>query len=418
MKWAWNWWVALGSSALLAGTAGAANPHSFFADILGWRGQQPSASAPSVLPATPNPKPASPPAAQPAPPEKLPAPAETPADPELQKLLDRMAQLSEQIGRNAESPGVWEYQLAQGEVMLQIAARSKAEEQERWLRMAIDTLHSAVVQAPDNDSTAQQRMGGLAQEIARNFPRSSTSTYAALQDIRAGHIRALSKPNNDSAKVKEQLIARLVQFANEYPQSPEAPKVIWEAAGICKELGKTKEARRCYRHLAEHYAAQGAGRKAAGALWRMGMNGEQLRLNLPMLFGAGNSNEQTFDMAELHGKYVLVYFWSGTGGQTAEDFRVLKHITDRYPDGELEAVYVNLDNDPSTARAFLAGQLTAGTHLHQRGGLESATAERYGIQSLPQVFLLGRDGTVVGHTQMLPQMETEVASHLPRAGRH
>ena len=62
----------------------------------------------------------------------------------------------------------------------------------------------------------------------------------------------------------------------------------------------------------------------------------------------------------MSGKVAVVYFWSSSSGQVAEDFEALKRLTDRYQDHGLTVVYVNLDSDSAQARAFLAGQLTAG----------------------------------------------------------
>ena len=78
-----------------------------------------------------------------------PAAASTVADdPELQRLLDKLSALSDVIGRNAQSADVWRTQLEQAGVLLQVAARSKADEQENWLRMAIDSYYSAAIQSP------------------------------------------------------------------------------------------------------------------------------------------------------------------------------------------------------------------------------------------------------------------------------
>jgi len=109
---------------------------------------------------------------------------------------------------------------------------------------------------------------------------------------------------------------------------------------------------------------------------------------------------------------VVVYFWTSTSPRIEEDFAVLKQFTDRYVSRDVEVVYVNLDADAKTGRAFLSGRLTAGTHLYQSGGLDGVVAERYGIQEVPQAFLIGKDGTLLQHSLPASRIEAEVAGRL------
>src|SRR5690242_20698473 len=115
----------LGSSLLLSATALAAHP-----------------AARVVAPAAGN-----------APPPDV---AATDQD-EMPRLLSRLNELSEFIAQNMQSPQLWRYQLAQGEVLLQIAARCKPEERDSWLKMAVDNYQSAAVLSPDSDISAHQR---------------------------------------------------------------------------------------------------------------------------------------------------------------------------------------------------------------------------------------------------------------------
>jgi hypothetical protein len=72
-----------------------------------------------------------------------------------------------------------------------------------------------------------------------------------------------------------------------------------------------------------------------------------------------------------------------------------------------------MDAEAAEGRAFLAGRLTAGVHLYQSGGLDGAVAERYGIQELPQAFLVSRDGKLLKHSLSVERLETELTDQLP-----
>ena len=229
-------------------------------------------------------------------------------------------------------------------------------------------------------------------EISRSFPGNPIyCVTAALQVVQADCTREVGK-EADPTKAQDFRRHRLMKFAMEYAATPESPKAVMEAAQICEALKNTDDARQCYRYLAKHYAGQSVARKAEGALWRMGGDGETVHLALPLLYAADNKVDQPFDLDELHGKVVVVYFWSRTLPRRLKIFRAWKQLTDRYQFRGLETVYVNLDQDPAAARDFLSGRLTAGVHVFERGGLEGPIAERFGIQTLPQTFLIDKDG--------------------------
>jgi hypothetical protein len=334
---------------------------------------------------------------------------------EVQPLLDRLTALSDLVNRDSQGPEVWRYLLEQADVLQQLAARSRGTERENLLRTAVDCYHGAAVRSPANDTTAWQRLAQLPTRLAQAYPGSPVLTYAAMQEIRADYVRALAADAEHPEVAQDHFRHRLVQFAHDHATTPEAPKAILEAAQVSELLGKTDDARRCYRNVIENWAGQPAARKAGGALWRLGLDGEPLHLDLPPLYAADNHDDPfhlQFDLQKVAGKLVVVYFWSSSSPHAAEDFDGLKQLADRHRSHGLEIIFVNMDADPVQARTFLSGRLTAGTHLYQRGGLDGAVAERYGIQTLPQVFLVGKDGALLKHSLPVSQVEHEVSARL------
>jgi thiol-disulfide isomerase/thioredoxin len=334
-------------------------------------------------------------------------------DRETQALLSQLTALSESIMRNSQSPHVYQQQIQQGDLMLQIAVRCKQKERDHWMCMAVDAYHTAMVGSPDNEHTAQNRLFQLRSEIIHTYPGCAVATYAAKQEIQADYLCVLNKNGEKPALAQEHRCKRLEQFAMDNPKDAEAPKLVNEAAHTYETLGKTEEARRCYRYLADNYATLSEGRKAGGSLWRLGMTGEPVCIQLPLVYPTPDQSENEFSLVSTRGKVVVVYFWSSKCPQVEEDLQALKHLTDRFQYQGLEVVFVNLDDEAETARGFLAGRLTSGVHVHQKGGLGSAIAEHYGLQSLPQAFLVARDGSLIHHSLQVSQVEMEVAAQMP-----
>ena len=346
-----------------------------------------------------------------------PAPSGTVEERELEAALERVNSLGELINRDNQSPQVWRYLLQQGEALQQLALRSKPAEREQLVRMAIDSYYSAVLSSPENETTAQQQLRQLPAQLAQTTPGSPLITYAAMQEIQADYQRALAKDAEHPERAKDLLRQRLVQFADEYPKTPAAPKAIFDAAQVSESVGKLDDARRCYHYLLSNYSGKPEARKAGGALWRLGLDGETVHLELPLLYPTSAEGNQTFDLHQVHDKLVVVYFWSSASAQVAEDLMSLRHLTDHFQFHGLEVVYVNMDPDVEHARKYLSGRLTAGIHVHQVGGLDGAVAERYGIQTLPQVFLVGKEGALIKHSLTMSQLEAEVTGRLAPRGR-
>jgi len=120
-----------------------------------------------------------------------------------------------------------------------------------------------------------------------------------------------------------------------------------------------------------------------------------------------------FNVADLRGKMVVVYYWGGWNKQRCVgDFATLKLLLDTYA-GKLAVVCVSLDNTINEARAFLQQVQAPGIHLFQPGGLDSPMATQYGIMFLPHLFLVDKDGKVLSRSvQQVSGLEGELKKRL------
>jgi|SRR5579884_421198 len=336
---------------------------------------------------------------------------------QLRPLLDKLTELSQFIERNSSSPQIWQYHMEQGEVMLRLASSSQEKERESILRMAVDAFYSAALLCPREQAVAFERLRQLPGRLAQSFPGNPAVLYAVFQEIQADCILVLEQSQGDSVKSEKHRCGRLMQFAREHPGVPEAAKAILQAAQTAESLGDKQEAGRCYRFLIERFPTDAAARKAVGALWRLGEDHQPMALELPLLYSSANFSNSVFNLDELRGRLVIVYFWTSTSEGVAEEFQTLKQITDRYAGRGLDIIYVNMDSDPAAGRSFLSGRLTAGVHVYQPGGLDGAIAERYGLLKLPQAFLVGRDGELLKHSLTASRLEADLAERLPPRGR-
>jgi hypothetical protein len=329
-------------------------------------------------------------------------------------LLQQLTVLGETLLREIQSPNVWKLQVQQGDLLLQIAHRSKGAERDNFLRMAIDTYHSAALQSPANERLAWDRLTQMPDHILHYFPGCNLYSAAALKGLRAQHMHQQQSGPGNSAQNEVALAQRLLTFAQQYPQASEAPQVIQEAAQIYETQGKKDEAGRCQRLLADQYPGTPVARKARLALRRLGgINGEIIPLQVPLVYPTSANESPSFDLRDLQAELIVLLFWSSDSPGLAEEFDAVKRLTDRYHGRGLEVVYVCMDEDVNRAREYLSGRVLTGTHVWLKDGLKSAFAERYGLERLPEAFLLTRDRAVLTPSLLATQMEAAVAAHLP-----
>lgn len=100
----------------------------------------------------------------------------------------------------------------------------------------------------------------------------------------------------------------------------------------------------------------------------------------------------TVSMSELKGQVVVVNFWASWCTECIIEHSDLAAAWDRYRDAGVVFVGVAFEDDPSSARGFMA----------QRGGdwpivedPRAETALAFGVYGIPETFFIDRSGEVV-----------------------
>src|SRR5262249_25906447 len=150
------------------------------------------------------------------------------------------------------------------------------------------------------------------------------------------------------------------------------------------------------------------GQKGDGSYRRLTLEGKILQVSGPTLAEASTP----FDIEQLRGKVVVVYYWASWNGQAVSDFSKLKNIL--RDNKEVELLGVNLDAKIEDAKDFLAKNTVPGTQLYQPGGLESKLGIQYGINVLPSILLAGKDGKCFNKAGQISTLEDDIKKHLKK----
>jgi thiol-disulfide isomerase/thioredoxin len=291
------------------------------------------------------------------------------------------------------------------DILEKIVAKAKPAQRDPWIRQVADSLSTAA-QSDPNDSAAMTRMLDLERRLSTMLPAGHALTaYVTYREMQADYARNLPPNGKETnfTKVQEAWLARLAKFVQTFPRGEDTPDALLQAGMVSEFLNKEVEAQNGYKQLVDHFGDKPQAKKAEGSIRRLKLEGQSLNLSGPML----SDPNIAFDVDQKRGKVMIVYYWASWNDHCTSDFAKLKGMLDKNA-GKLELVCVNLDGTIEEARKYLNSSPAPGTHLHQDGGLESKMATDYGIQVLPTIFLVGKDGKVVSRNGQIANLEDEI----------
>jgi hypothetical protein len=332
----------------------------------------------------------------------------TVSDPEMQKLLKELAELDGKAPAAEPTPGAHpemvRYYARRADVLERILGKSKQEDQEQWLKQVADCLAAASQNSLAKDKSYLERLDQFRQRVVKAMPGSSLAAYVTFRALTAEFSPELARSGEQSDKAQGQWRGRLKKFIHDYPRAEDAPEALNQLAMGNEFSGKDREAeaKKWYRQLADHFPNHPLAAKARGAVRRLELVGKTMELSGTTLDG------KPFDIGRLHGKVVVVYYWATYCQQLSGDLAKLKLLLANHGAKGVELVCVNLDDKPEDATRYLRDVQLPATHLYQSGGVNSPLAIQYGINGLPNLFLVGKNGKVVSRTVQINDLEDEV----------
>jgi thiol-disulfide isomerase/thioredoxin len=262
-----------------------------------------------------------------------------------------------------------------------VKAAKSADDQLTYNKQVVDSLVAAL-----RTGLFQQGRKVLDDIVAEG---GKLGSYTAYSLIDADFAIKNDEPGANVLGNQKKWMANLEKFLTDFPDSDEVPTVLYHLANANEYSAEEEIARKQYGKLAEGYAATEAGKKAAGALRRLDLEGKTLAIK-----GSGLGNEPV-DTAQFAGKTVLVVFWAGWAPPVRQELPELVKIYEKHHARGLEIVGVNLDNERADLDAFIKEHQITWPQIFEPGGMESRLAIEYGIISLPTMFLLDADGKVI-----------------------
>lgn len=322
----------------------------------------------------------------------------------IQPFLTQLENLDKEFRKktNPTPADMVTYNLQRADILERIAAKVK--DNDTWLRQMADCLIAAAQNTTGKDKTAFERLSQLKSQVVRTKAGTPLAARLTYLEISADYALKLSSGGTaDTNKAQEELLDRLAKFVQEFPKSDDTPEALMQLGLVSELIGKEAQAKKWYEILVKDFADNPLARKAKGCIYRLEIEGKEIDLAGTLL-----GTTTAFSTAPLKGKLVVIYFWASWNQQSAGDFTKLKTLMDTYGTKGLEVVCVNLDASSAEATQFLQQNPAPGKQLYETGGLNGKLAETYGIQVLPCMFVVGREGKVQSRTVQMGNLEDEI----------
>lgn len=331
-------------------------------------------------------------------------------NPELQKILEQVSDLDAKAPAPEAKAETVRYNQQRVILVKQALARiTDAKDRETWTKQLADNL-STLAQAGDADG--RQQLVALKDEITKGMPGTNLAGYLTYRVLWTDYAPKLAKGGDEAQKVQKEWMGELAKFVVDYPKADDTPDALHQLAVGSEFAGKDDEARRLYQQLASNFPDNALAAKALGAVKRLELVGKPMDLTGTTTTGA------TFDLKSMTGKVVVVYYWASYCEVCTGDFARIKQMLSTHGPKGMELVTVNLDDRPEEAAKYLQNTPMPGAHLvqppasGQAAGLTGPLALQYGINGLPSMFLIGKDGKVISTKMQINDLEEAVKKAL------
>lgn len=305
---------------------------------------------------------------------------------EMQSLLSDLEKNDNQL-KSSNTSKMPQLHEDRAQILVKLINATKGtNEMELWVRQFVDSVSSAAMQGQYDGGLS--RLREFESELSNVPGGKAMMAYVAYRVLTTDYqVKSMSE-NANFAKLQADHMENLETYVSQYEDSPDAADAMIQVALNYELSASLKEAREWYGKVASKFPDTVEGKKSAGAIARLSLDGRSFALAGKTLDG------KSVDTKKFAGSAVIVQYWASWCEPCKADMDKLRAELARYP-RELQVVGVNLDGDPQTAMNSLKPGAAPWPQIHEGNGFDSDLAVGLGVLSVPVTILIDQDGRVV-----------------------
>jgi thiol-disulfide isomerase/thioredoxin len=118
------------------------------------------------------------------------------------------------------------------------------------------------------------------------------------------------------------------------------------------------------------------------------------------------------DLRNFRGKVVLVDFWASWCPDCIRELPTVQKVYDKYKDQDLVLIGISLDKDAKALANFVAKKSLPWPQYFDGKGWDNEFAVKYGVRSIPEMWLVDRQGVLVTTFVPIEKLDEQVAGLL------
>jgi len=109
-------------------------------------------------------------------------------------------------------------------------------------------------------------------------------------------------------------------------------------------------------------------------------------------FNIVNKNRESISLESLKGKTVYLNFWASWCKPCIKKMIDLQKLENEIDESKIKFVHISFDRDPSVWEHTISTYRFEGIHALAIEGVSSDLAKAYGVRSIPQYYLINKNG--------------------------